>query len=298
MGFNLLNISGGSTKIAGLLAKCEHVLLDVGYRPDVVTGVSAGAILALPIVLGKWDEMRETVLSVRPGDVFDSRPFNDAGKVSFRAAVRVMLGEGSLGTQANLEKQIRKLVTKTELVSYQRDTSLPQIIIGCTNYNTGKFKMFDVKKLSYEEYVKLTLASASIPIVVEAVKVHGAYWYDGGVCHHTCSVPYLTPSTRGVRNVVTIYSRPKEPDTSHNNFNMVDLSQVLTRTLDLMTDNVSLRDSEAEELICGSGEINLVQTFCPRILTSLYDMDHARLRELYDRCRHDPDEPDYKEVLG
>jgi len=298
MRYNLYNISGGATKIAGLLAKSERILVDFGYRPDVVTGVSAGAILSLPIVLGKWDEVRESVLNITPEKLFDVVPFKPNGKLTLKGVLRTITGKGSFGTQNPLFSMISSTVSHNEFLAYQRDKTLPKVIVGVTNFNTGRFKMVDVKKCSYDEYVKYTVASSAIPLAVEAVKIYGEYYYDGGVTHHTCCVPYMHMGSRGVGNVVTVYSRPNEPDTSHFNFNMVDVSQVAARAQDIMTINVSLRDEEHERLLCERYGINLVQTFCPRILSGMYDMDHARLRKLYDVCRTEDQEEMYKEVLG
>lgn len=297
MGYNLYNISGGATKIAGLLAKSERILLDFNYRPDVVTGVSAGAILSLPMVLGKWDELRETVLNITPEKLFDKVPFKQNGKLTLRGIMRTITGKGSFGTQNSLFTMISNTISNNEFIAYQRDRHLPKVIIGVTNFNTGKFKLVDIKKCSYDEYIRYTVASSAIPLAVEAVRVYGEYYYDGGVTHHTCCVPYIAMGGRGINNIVTVYSRPHTPDTNNTNFNMVDISQVAGRAQDIMTLNVSLRDEEQEILLCEKYGINLVQTFCPKVLNGMYDMDHGRLRKLYDICRTQDTEDMYKEVL-
>ena len=57
----IYNLSGGATKIGGLFAKSERIIKEFGYKPDIISGVSSGALLALPIALGKWDELYKII---------------------------------------------------------------------------------------------------------------------------------------------------------------------------------------------------------------------------------------------
>ncbi|NNE78026.1 MAG: patatin-like phospholipase family protein, partial [Pricia sp.] len=59
-----LGISGGGTKIAGLFGVAESIIYDRGYMPEVISGISAGAILALPLALGKREEIKTQVLNI------------------------------------------------------------------------------------------------------------------------------------------------------------------------------------------------------------------------------------------
>tara|TARA_R110002124_G_scaffold283449_2_gene459493 strand:- start:12221 stop:12427 length:207 start_codon:yes stop_codon:yes gene_type:complete len=46
----VLNFSGGAFKASGHVGASE-VLIKNGYKPDIITGVSLGAVLAVPIAL-------------------------------------------------------------------------------------------------------------------------------------------------------------------------------------------------------------------------------------------------------
>jgi predicted acylesterase/phospholipase RssA len=60
----IYNLSGGATKIGGLFAKSERIIKEFGYKPDVISGVSSGALLVLPIALGKWDELKYLIHNI------------------------------------------------------------------------------------------------------------------------------------------------------------------------------------------------------------------------------------------
>ncbi len=49
------SISGGSTKIAALAGASVYTLRDYGYKPDYISGISAGGILSVPLALGMYN---------------------------------------------------------------------------------------------------------------------------------------------------------------------------------------------------------------------------------------------------
>lgn len=60
-----LGISGGSTKIAGLTGAAFQLLEANNYQPDIISGISAGSILTLPILFKKWDMLKTTVTNLK-----------------------------------------------------------------------------------------------------------------------------------------------------------------------------------------------------------------------------------------
>ena len=52
-----LGISGGGTKITGLFGAAREVIENHDYYPQYYTGISAGAILAIPLALGLYDDV-------------------------------------------------------------------------------------------------------------------------------------------------------------------------------------------------------------------------------------------------
>jgi len=277
----VLNLSGGATKISGLLAKAEYIINVVGYKPDVITGVSSGAILALPIALGKWDELKETIFNLTLDKIFDKKPVNGNGKLTLNAILRVILGKPSFGTQKNIYKLLIDNISEEEFNTWKKNKTKPNVFIGVTNYNSGSFELINLRDVSYLTALDYIVASASIPLSVEAVEIKGKFYYDGGVLHHSCSVPMIEHFTYTIKQSITIYSRPKDQDMYHYNFNMIDIAQVLTRTQELIVHQISKKGEKYEILLAEKYGITFKQVFCPSVMKNIYDTNKNRIIELY-----------------
>ncbi len=283
--YDVLNISGGATKIAGLLGKSEKIIKIFGYKPHIITGVSAGALLSLPIALNKWDKLKELVLNMEPNMIFNVKPVNDKGKMRINSGLRAITGKPSFGEQRNLKKIIKEMVSCKEFNDWKEDPNSILIYIGVTNFNTSKFELINLKNCTYNEYVNYTYASTSIPLFVEPVPIirNGKVQmlYDGGVRHHTCFNKLTKVLGPQIKRNITIYSRPDEVDMQNDNFDAIDMLQVLERTTDITTINTSEYDEDYEKIYCQLHNIKLKQYFCPKVLNSIYDMDKGRINELY-----------------
>ena len=77
---------------------------EYGYKPKYITGISAGSILAVPIALGLYDEIKEFVTNFTLDDIFDIKPVNSKGDLTFCAGFRAITGKESFGSQKNLIK--------------------------------------------------------------------------------------------------------------------------------------------------------------------------------------------------
>lgn len=283
--YDILNISGGATKIAGLLGKVEKIIRLFDYKPHIITGVSSGALLSLPIVLGKWDELKDLILNMDANTIFNVKPVNDKGKMRLNAGLRAITGKPSFGEQRNLKKRIKEMVSCKEFNTWKNDKNSTQIYIGVTNYNTSKFELINLKKCSYNEYITYTYASTSIPMFVEPVYVFRdgktQLLYDGGVRHHTCFNKLTKLIGPEIRRCLTVYSRPDEVDMQNDNFDAIDMFQVLERTTDITTLNTSEQDEDYELVYCKAHNIKLKQSFCPKVLEGTYDTNKKRINELY-----------------
>src|SRR5687767_5122260 len=125
-----LGISGGGTKIAGLYGVAEALLVEKKFKPDIISGISAGAILSLPLALGKFKEVKELVLNFTLDDFFSKKPVKQNGKFTLGALWRVLSGKPYLGKQGELEKKLRAIVSQEEFLAYQKDDSKPVCIVG------------------------------------------------------------------------------------------------------------------------------------------------------------------------
>jgi predicted acylesterase/phospholipase RssA len=292
----IFNISGGATKIGGLFAKSERIIKEFGYKPDVISGISSGALLALPIALGKWDELKELVTNITLKHIFDNYPVNKKGKITLKGIWRLLMGKPSLGTQNNLRKTLSKLITEKDFDRYING-KYPKIFIGVTNFNTGEFELVNVQSLDYGQYLDYVIASASIPFAVEGVDIDGDIYFDGGVLHHTCSTEVIRKYKSKITHCITVFSRPRNMDLFYELFDQIDVTQVAKQYENISTAYASLTDQIVEKELCTQYKIKNIQVFCPSVLKSLYDVNPTRLKELYVRSYNIEDKKYYTEFI-
>jgi len=280
----LLNLSGGGTKIGAIFGAAETLILDKGFKPDVISGISAGAILTVPIALGKFDELREIVTNFNLSTFFSSPPVNKKRKLRLSAILNIFR-KTYLGKQDNLVKELSKLVTEEEFNQYKIG-NYAACIIGTVDLGTGKKYKYNCKELLYEEYLKLVLASASIPVFTPYVGFKLPYinqdelfLVDGGVRNHILSSDVLLMYPR-ISECVSIYSRAKDYkiNKTYSPKNIVD---VLNRTLDIMNIQISKGDEALEKAICREIQAELYQIFIPSTMQGVYDTDKVRLSASY-----------------
>lgn len=273
-----LGISGGGTKIGGLFGAAES-LLEKGYQPDIISGISAGAILAVPLALGKLDQIREIVLNLELDTFFNKKPVNKKGKITLGAIWNIITGKPYLGRQDNVRKVLSQVVSKMDFVEYQLG-DYPVCIVGAIDFLTGKREYINLKdtKLSYEDFLHYVNASGSIPVFTAAEEIGGKYLYDGGVRDHI-GTPWMLQNFE-IKETVSIYSRPQDFNISDNSKpkNALD---VLQKTIDIMNVEISKNDEAQEDTICKNKHIKQTKLFLPRIMQSVYDVDKGRLRANY-----------------
>lgn len=292
----IFNISGGATKVGGLFAKSERIIKEFGYKPDIISGISSGALLTLPIALGKWDETKQLVTNITLEHIFDNPPVNNKGKITLKGIWRLIMGKPSFGTQNNLYKTLSSLITEKDFDKYING-KYPKVFIGVTNFNSGAFELVNVQNLSYEEYLDYTVASASIPFAVEGVEINGNIYFDGGVLHHACSTEVIRKYKSKITHCITVFSRPRNMDLSYELFDQIDITQVAKQYEKISTAYASLTDQIVEKELCTQYKIKNIQVFCPSVLKSLYDIDPGRLKELYTRSYNTEDKKYYIDFI-
>jgi predicted acylesterase/phospholipase RssA len=292
----VFNISGGATKVGGLFAKSERIIKEFGYKPDVISGISSGALLALPIALGKWDELKALVTNITLNHIFDNYPVNKKGKITLKSIWRLLIGKPSLGTQNNLRKTLSSLITEKDFDKYING-KYPKVFIGVTNFNTGEFELVSVQSLDYGQYLDYVIASASIPFAVEGVEINGDIYFDGGVLHHACSTEVIRKYKSKITHCITVFSRPRNMNLSYELFDQIDVTQVAKQYENISTAYASLTDQIVEKELCTQYKIKNIQVFCPSVLKSLYDVDPERLKELYLRSYNSEDKKYYIDFI-
>lgn len=273
--------SGGSTKIAGLYGAWEAAY-EHGYHADVLSGISASAILAVPYALRMHDAMREIVLNLKHKDFFSISPVRPNGNIHPLALIRLLFGK-SLGRMDNLVELLRDLVPKGKFEAYKRSASYPDAVIMAVNVHSGARKFVNVKSLTYQRWLDFTLASASIPLFTPPVEMSGEWYYDGGLRDH--NVGHYMIDQYQLTESISVYSRPKDfadmPGWKEKNQHI----HALERTIDIMNNEISKNDDILEKALAMDKGVKLTQVYLPWLLDNLYDVDNIGLRELYQAGR-------------
>jgi predicted patatin/cPLA2 family phospholipase len=149
------------------------------------------------------------------------------------------------------------------------------------DYNSGDKVIYALDSLSYEGYLQAVLASSSIPAYVDGVTIGNKLLYDGGVRDHILSRWVLERfESSEIDEIVSVYSRPKEAKPSQD-FKFRNILDVIKRTLELMTIEVSLSDEQAEVDWCNNRGIQRRAYHLPKLLSSTYDVDKEKIKQLY-----------------
>lgn len=162
----VLVLSGGGLHgalQAGMLAE----LVETGWRPDVVVGVSVGALNGV-WVASNWDTSGAEEL-VRLWDNMKSRPVFHSNR--WTQLRNVLRGRSSLQSADTLIQVLDEACP----VEYLEQSSIP-VQVGAMNASTGSTTWFT----SGSAHPRL-LASASVPGVVPPVEINGETYVDGGV---------------------------------------------------------------------------------------------------------------------
>jgi predicted acylesterase/phospholipase RssA len=174
---NACVLSGGGYKIP------QHIgsvcaLNDKGIKIDAWSGVSSGAIVAFLAAFDKYDAMRELALTFKDNQVFNGSPNSALGLI--KMPFRLAMGKG-LFDQSRLIDTLSKIVSEEEYNLRIRDM---RIYIGCGRLAAKDVVYFNLKDYDYSTALKMVLASASIPLVTDTVKIDGVFYLDGGYQDH------------------------------------------------------------------------------------------------------------------
>jgi len=148
-------LSGGGARgfaHIGVLKALE----EAGLKPDIIAGVSAGSVAAVLYAAGvPLDDMLS---------MFASCKFTDFCKLS------ISKGEGVFSLT-----KFKKFIEQATGVERIEDLNLPTYI-GVTDLNNGVPAEFHEGPIG-----ERVMASCSIPIVFQPVKINGTHYVDGGV---------------------------------------------------------------------------------------------------------------------
>jgi predicted acylesterase/phospholipase RssA len=273
----IFNMSGGGTQIGSLAAHAYNLIEKENIYPNIITGVSAGALLTLSVYLRKWESIENMVTNFSKKSIFDIEP-----KINLRSIIRVLRKKPSLGTQNNLKKTLMEISPEKDFNLFKEHykKGLIKLYIGKVDMNSKEFIMVDLGLLTYDEFLKEVITSATIPVAVPPVIKNNRYYYDGGLINHVCSYPVRLKYEGQIKAVITAYSRPRKLpfDSNHK---AVDITQPALDSYELIMFSNSKKDEIIEKDYCLNKKIPLVQMFSPKVMKNTYDADPIRLKQLY-----------------
>ncbi len=285
-----LGISGGGTKITGLYGAAEELIRYQGFRPDLISGISAGAILSLPLAMQKWDEIAAILNNLTTRDFFNKPAIRDNGKLRPAAIWRALTGKHYLGQQRALSDRIREVIPPEEHARYQAG-DFPICMVGAVDRITGGRLYFNLKEVSYDVMIKAVAASAAIPIFTEGIFMDWQGWkvhlYDGGIRDHCPTGWMLTdsPWANSITETVSLYSRPADYRLKDKKVYPGSVLEVLEDYVDISNLEVSKMDELLEDLICRERGISQRKYFLPSVMLNVYDVNPVRLQQLYEAGR-------------
>jgi predicted acylesterase/phospholipase RssA len=212
---NILEISGGG-QYGAFGAGFLKGWRESGTRPefDIVTGVSAGALMATHAFLGTPadDEvLAEIFTSVTKADIYHRN-----------SLLRILFGGNSLLDTAPLTALLEKVITPEVLermaAAYDDNRRL---WVGTTNLDYNQTWAWDMTLIAKEGrpgaielYRKVLLASASMPVAFPPVEIEGHLLADGGVRSNVLVVGLVGadrpgPPLYGSGTVYVIHNEPR-----------------------------------------------------------------------------------------
>jgi hypothetical protein len=179
---NILEMSGGDAKGAfgaGVLIGWG----ESGTRPkfDVVTGISAGALLSTWAFLGEPED--DAVIA----DLFTGMKKSDVAPKP-GGILRFAFGDNSFMDNTPLIERLRQLITEKTIARVAAEARKGRLLlVGLLNLDYRQLWVFDLTALAasgrphaLETYRKILQAAVSPPLIFPPVEIDGSLFADGG----------------------------------------------------------------------------------------------------------------------
>lgn len=278
----VLNLSSGGTKFIGIVGAAKKVLAS-GFKPDVITGVSAGAVAAVPVALDMWDDMIHKGLNLELSDMFKVAPITNNGSLRFNTC---LITKGCFGI-SRIDELISEFISFKKFQEYKFNDKYPECYVQTVRMSTRAKHVWALKSLNYKLFLNVVAASAAIPIYTQGIWINDQEHYDGGLRDSTVSwwvLENLNPT-----EIVSIYSKSpyNKPDNTKDTHSpgFKYVFKTISKTIECLVEEGMLNDAELEREICKSKNIKLTQYMLPNVMKNYYDTDKSRLKELYSKSQ-------------
>ena len=208
-----------------------RALNELGLKPDIIAGVSAGSVAAVYYAAGllNSDSYENPLLQL-----FNASKFTDLAQLH--------IPKESFLSLDRFKKQIAKIVP------YKNIEDLPiKTVIGATDIDQGTRKAFESGPLA-----ERVVASCSIPLVFEPVTIDGHRYVDGGVLANlpAWAIRHQCETLIGINCSPSYQSAPAK--------NIIEIAQ---RSYSLMSKNNVVGDLELCDQVVSLTEIADHQAF-------------------------------------
>lgn len=277
-----LSISGGETKLSGLIGIAKSVIEERGFEPDIITGNSASSLAVVLIAMKKWKTLKEASTNLTLDTIFSSKPINKKRKLTIKAIYRAIVGKESISVMGNLELTIKKYIPKKLFEEYVKgDYAI--CFVNTTDFATGSRVVYNLKELEYDKFVQVIKASSSIPLLGETVKMDGGYHLDGGL-RATILSPWLIDNYKNkIHTHVSIYSRPSNLKNILDKWKPSNGVATAGRATKIGLLTISKGDELVEDLLCDKYNIKQHKLFLPKLSDLAFNVNKVHLLTLYNK---------------
>lgn len=223
-----LVLSGGGAK--GIAhAGALQFLEEKNIKPSVISGTSAGAIIASLYAFGK-----------KPSEILTFFK-----SIYFFHWSHFTLKKPGIVNSKSFKEYFDKVFGETKI----RDLDIP-IIITATDIVKGKLKIFKPEtKLS-----DAVLASSAFPGIISPYKINNNLYSDGGILNH-----FPTDLIQGMcDNVIGVYVSPLQDITEKD---LTSIKAVTTRAFDLLSAHSNYQKFSLCDLVIQPKELSKYSTF-------------------------------------
>lgn len=250
MSKNAIVISGGGCKGAFAVGILKYIYQNVaGLEFDIFCGTSTGALILPLAITNEIGELADIYGNSFTNDIIKKRDITLAGR------------DGYLFNAGPLKKLIENSLTQER---FQRImNSGKEFYISAVCLQSGKITYFtnsdnlmsnlryDVKKINTrEELIDAIRASAHQPVFMEAIKISGFQYVDGGVRDY---LPIMPAIDTGAEKILSIIHSSENEIHDYSQFK--DLLSIAKRSIDLMSTDVGANDYEIAKLRDTNGSV-------------------------------------------
>ena len=137
-----LGISGGGTRITHQLGALLEI--EKSYKPDIISGVSAGAILSLLYVTDKLKQAEKLLVPFKLSDFMSKKGINEKGKLTIYGLKSIIMDftfwdRWWIGLQSNLKVNLKNLISEKDWEDYQNNSKV-KCYIAVVDISTGEKK--------------------------------------------------------------------------------------------------------------------------------------------------------------